>query len=376
MGKKTKKSPLENEINFARKSIVTDGYDMSVGEVMNLYRDFELEIDPVFQRLFRWDQTRKSRFIESLLLGIPIPPIFVYQDADGVWELIDGLQRLSTILEFAGELRSSEEDTEKIEFWEPSEMTGTKLLPSLDGKVWSLHERERSIGRINQIAIKRARLRVEILKSESDEDAKFELFQRLNTGGVPLSEQEVRNCVAVMINKSLYAWLIERSTYAPFVKTIAQTGTALEKQADIELVLRMLAFRHIRYDGRMDVHEYLDDALLQLARNKDIDWKSERKHFEAMFSLLELAFHDKAFRKWDGSEFKGKFLMSLYEVIGYGVSGNLEKIQSLGNPKQFVREKAKTLWSESTFNRYSGAGIRGTTRLAKLLPFALSYFEP
>jgi hypothetical protein len=82
---------LLEEIAIARKEIVSDGYDMSVGELINLYRDGELKIDPAFQRLFRWDSTRKTRFIESILLGLPLPPIFVYQRKDGVWELIDGV---------------------------------------------------------------------------------------------------------------------------------------------------------------------------------------------------------------------------------------------------------------------------------------------
>ncbi|MCH8049632.1 AmmeMemoRadiSam system protein B [Patescibacteria group bacterium] len=84
---------LDEQISVARTEIVSDGYDMSVGEIINLYKDEEIVISPDFQRLFRWDSTRKTRFIESLLLGIPIPPIFVYQDEKGVWELIDGLQR-------------------------------------------------------------------------------------------------------------------------------------------------------------------------------------------------------------------------------------------------------------------------------------------
>jgi hypothetical protein len=86
---------LEDEISKARKEIHSDGYDMSIGELINLYRDNELIIQPEFQRLFRWEDHHKTRFIESLLLGIPIPPIFVYQDENGRWELIDGLQRLS-----------------------------------------------------------------------------------------------------------------------------------------------------------------------------------------------------------------------------------------------------------------------------------------
>ena len=80
---------LEAEIKKARKDIISDGYDMSLGEVINLYNNGVLKINPNFQRLFRWDITRKTRFIESLLLSIPIPPIFVFQDEDGNWELIE-----------------------------------------------------------------------------------------------------------------------------------------------------------------------------------------------------------------------------------------------------------------------------------------------
>ena len=124
-------SSLETQLKKARREVVSDGYEMSVGEVVSLYKDGELCINPNFQRLFRWDEGRKTRFIESLLLGIPIPPIFVFQRADGVWELIDGLQRTSTILEFMGELLGSDGDR-----LPGSALLATKLLPSLDGVTW------------------------------------------------------------------------------------------------------------------------------------------------------------------------------------------------------------------------------------------------
>src|SRR5688572_29845640 len=96
---------LKDDIEVARREIVSDGYEMSVGELINLYSNSEIIVSPDFQRLFRWNSSRKTTFIESLLLGIPIPPIFVYQNQDGIWELIDGLQRLSTVFEFVGILR-------------------------------------------------------------------------------------------------------------------------------------------------------------------------------------------------------------------------------------------------------------------------------
>jgi hypothetical protein len=150
----------------------------------------------------------------------------------------------------------------------------------------------------------------------------------------------------------------------------------MEKQASVELVLRMVAFQHVKYDGRQDVHEYLDNALLQLARNTEIDWEVEKTRFEATFALLDSALEDSAFKKWDGGSFKGKFLMSLFEVVGFGVSKNLEAILELPKPIDFLKKKAKSVWSEETFITYSGAGIRGTTRLTKLLPFSVEFFKP
>lgn len=81
---------------------------MSIGELINMYKDNELQVQPDFQRFFRWNDNQKTRLIESILLGIPIPPIFVAQGEGGIWDVIDGLQRLSTILEFVGVLKNED----------------------------------------------------------------------------------------------------------------------------------------------------------------------------------------------------------------------------------------------------------------------------
>ncbi|ART82591.1 hypothetical protein CBP31_08140 [Oceanisphaera profunda] len=365
---------LETEIKLARKEIISDGYDMSVGEIINLYKDNELKINPVFQRLFRWDITRKTRFIESILLGIPIPPIFVFQDDDGGWELIDGLQRLSTILEFVGVLNGP--DGNKIK---PSILEGTHFLPSLANKCWQTwKEGDDAIDKPMQLQIKRARLRVEILLKESDENAKFELFQRLNTGGAHLSEQEVRNCVAVMINLGLYTLLKGLSEFEAFVTTTSQTSNALEKQAGIELVLRYFSFRNHPYKRGLDVHEYLDQALIHMSKDDNIDWTKEKENFEKTFTLLSKVLGEDVFKRWDGSAFSGKFLMSLYETIAFGISKNITNYESLSPELQteIITKKIKKLWESPTFINNSGAGVRGTSRLTNLLPMAEEFFKP
>src|SRR5579884_211987 len=91
--------PLESEIRRARLEISADTISMSISELTSLYREETLIIRPEFQRLFRWNIEQKSRLVESVLLGIPLPSLFVAQSEEGTWELVDGLQRVSTLLE-------------------------------------------------------------------------------------------------------------------------------------------------------------------------------------------------------------------------------------------------------------------------------------
>ena len=366
---------LENEIKDARQTVVTDGYDMSIGEVINLYKNDELVIAPAFQRLFRWDDERKTRFIESIILGIPFPPIFVHQDTEGVWELIDGLQRVSTILQLTGDLKG-----ERADQLGPLVLNGTKFLPSLSGKRWteSAEGAGDGLGTPIQLAIKRSRVRVEILQAGSSQTAKYELFQRLNTGGADLSPQEVRNSIAVSINKDFFDWLVQLSNYPPFIATTRQTESAPESQAGVELALRFISFRNIPYQSGMDVHEYLDDALLSLASDNGFDKNAEEAAFKKTFDFLNAALETKAFQRWDGQNFSGKFLMSIFEVLAIGLSKNLSAYEQMGDPvrNQAIKEKSQSLISVPVFVENSGAGVRGTTRLSKLLPVAEELIKP
>lgn len=366
---------LLDEVQTARKKVVTGGYEMSLGELVNLYKNEELQIDPVFQRLFRWGEDRKTRFIESILLGIPFPPIFVFQAESGVWELIDGLQRLSTLFQLTGDLRG-----ERAEALGPLVLNGTKFLPSLDGKRWveSSEGAGDGLGQALQLEIKRARVRVEILKSESDVSAKFELFQRLNTGGAGLTEQEVRNSIAFSINPTFYNWLMDKSGLQAFRVTTSQTESAIEAQAGVELALRFFAFRAVPYRPGLDVHEYLDDALMTMATDTAYDTDGEGRIFDETFGFLNDALGERAFRRWNGQAFTGKFLMSVFEILATGVSHNTAALAQMEPAARdsFIVNAAQTLWQNPTFAANSGAGVRGTTRLARLLPIAADILRP
>ena len=192
---------LQEEILSKSAQIKTDSYSMSIGELVNLYRDRDLDIHPEFQRVYRWTDYQKTRLIESVLLGIPIPPIFVAQRQDGVWDVVDGVQRLSTILQFMGEMLN-----EKRTPVQPLILQKTKFLPSLEGKKWKAEKKNdpNAFTREQQLYVKRAKIDVNIVLKESDEKSKYELFMRLNTGGSDLSAQEVLNCLMIMAYPETY----------------------------------------------------------------------------------------------------------------------------------------------------------------------------
>ena len=158
---------LSAEIEARRREIRTDGYAMSIGEWVSLYEKGELDIHPEFQRFYRWSDTQKTNLIESILLGIPLPPIFVSQRSDGVWDVVDGLQRLSTIFQLLGILKD-----EKQKPVAPLVLQGTKYLPSLRDMKWQDQNPKKSLPSDAQLSLKRSKLAVSIILKESDANAK------------------------------------------------------------------------------------------------------------------------------------------------------------------------------------------------------------
>ena len=128
-------------------------------------------------------------------------------------------------------------------------LTRTKYLPSLNGKVWKgSTEEDDDIGRENQLIIKRSKIDVKIILRESSEASKYELFQRLNTGGSQLSDQEMRNVIAITVSQQFYEWLAGLARNEDFISCIALSERALTEQYHLELVTRFIVLRRIQHD--------------------------------------------------------------------------------------------------------------------------------
>jgi hypothetical protein len=363
---------LQEEIDKTRAEIRSDGYAISVGEWISIYEKGELDIHPEFQRFFRWSLRQKSRLIESLLLGIPIPQIFVAQRPDGVWDVVDGLQRLSTVFEFAGILLSEEKRR-----LPPLTLEATTYLPSLGNRRWEdARHPDQSLTTAQRLLIKRAKINVSIILKESDEMAKYELFQRLNTGGSMLSDQEVRNSILVMMNPDLYKWIRNLSRDENFMTCAALSERAIDEQYDMELVSRFVVFRRmapaeLRTVG--DVGEFLTEKAKMLAQDKSFDYKGEETAFRQTFALLASTLEDNSFRRYDKGKqrFVGAFSVSAFEALAIGMGYNPKA--AVADPGM-VEKKVKAMWADREFVENSGSGVRASSRVPKIIPYGRSTF--
>ena len=370
---------LANEIELAQRLVRTDAYQMSIGEIVTMYVNGEIVIDPEFQRLFRWDIGQKSKLIESLLLGIPLPSIFVFEKADGAWELIDGLQRISTILEFMGLLRDPDGN-----LLPPSVLESTKYLPSLHNAMWETSEivadvpvnDQKPIDKTHQLAIRRGRLGVEILKRPSDDNTKFDLFQRLNAGGSPANAQELRNCIMLMINGD-YFRAVKAAAEQPFFQTVISiTEDQAERQRHLEMAVRFLVHAEVPYNSSLDVEEFIDEGIVKLAQAGD--HAGATNLINQTFRLLHEVAGGNAFRRYQNGAHVGKVGLVGLEGIAVGVAKNIDAILALGphESKEFVREKMQAFWVQPESASFTSLGLRGTTRIQRTVPFGEQWFRP
>jgi hypothetical protein len=248
---------------------------------------------------------------------------------------------------------------------------GTSLLPTLQGKRWPRDDEvvdENCLPAALQVAIRRARIRVEILGQETDPHTKYELFQRLNTGGVSLSEQEVRNCVIIAVNKPAFDVIRELSLNDDFVSITDVGRNAVERQFRPELVVRFVVMRHRPYTNGMDVHEYLDKGIVEICADAAFDWRKEAAIFAATMSYLRRAAGDTAFKK------NNRFSLGFYEFIALGLSKAIERNDALISDAYIVK-KVKQVNDIPEAQTYTGIGIRGTQRLSRfVMPLSERHF--
>lgn len=343
---------LESKLEETRNSLSTDRLDMSFGEIMSMYEREEIIIDPDFQRLFRWDTYQKTRFVESILIGIPVPPIFVAEDELGRWELVDGLQRISTIFSFFGILRSLPDKNNWI-------MTKGDIASDLENLAC------KDLPLKFQLNIKRASCRVEIIKWNSAFDMRYELFNRLNTGGSELTDQEIRNAIFRGVSKDFNSFLRRCAELPEFIAIIQPTERQLEQLYMDELVLRFCSLFDYKEELSDNISQHMT-AYMKIAVSQPENIANLERAFIETLKILSPIGKD-VFR---GSN--NVFSTSLYDCVTIGISKYIERYSK--ERTDVIIKKIQELKVSENFRKASGSASASKSRIMKRIEVADEIF--
>ncbi|HEU4532551.1 MAG TPA: DUF262 domain-containing protein, partial [Polyangiaceae bacterium] len=276
----------------------------SLRQIVDEIGDGTIDLAPDFQRGYVWKELQKTRLVESILLGIPLPAFYFNASRDNTHQVIDGVQRLTTARDFAaGKFRLSEH----LEY----------LKKELEGKDFAQLDAPLK-RRFHQ-----TQLVVHVIEATSPSRLKFDIFKRINTGGTPLTSQEIRHCMGRRRSREV----LERLAALPsFQRAARLTPASTRRMADRELALRFVAFRRLFAAGAAGLARYaefdtLDGFLLEATEALDDPAKTSDADVEALVAAFDRAmknaltiFEKHAFRKWPlHSAATGHFNRPLFE---------------------------------------------------------------
>ncbi len=307
-----------------------------------------METRPFYQRRDRWDEKKQSRLIESFLINFPVPPIFIYENQLNSYEVIDGQQRITAIRRF---------------YDNQLQLQGLEIWPELNGRTYDQLPDQVKVG-INRRSIT---FIVILGESISDLEEAFILkqlaFERINTGGVDLSRQEVRNCLySGKFNSLLFdlaynplfaqAWGIPIDDY-----DLLKKNNLYKKMEDIELVLRFFALRHIdNFKGKME--DFLNLYMKKSLSFSDQDIETLRQIFIETIELAHKIYEENLFKPFNpkSKTWQNKSYKAYYDAVMVGFSNYLSQEERLIDRKERVIEETKKLLERDKSKLFTGQG--------------------
>ncbi len=287
-----------------QRELVTNVVDYNLSTLSDLITDNNINLNPTYQRRFRWDAKRQSKLIESFLMNVPVPPIFLNEDAYGRYSVIDGKQRLSAIHNFMrGRLT----------------LQGLKFYQSINGKNFDTLPSP-----LKTILKTRVTLRAVIILRQSDKQIKYEVFDRLNTGGVHLNAQEIRNNIYTGAFNELILKLSENKKFHSLlgVKN-KEKSTIWKKMHDAEFVLRYLTFRDNLEGFNSRMRRQMDEFMEKHQFAAPGTQEEMENDFLATLDVVEAGFGRHAFQRWDSDKgmWRKVVLSSLFDAQMFACRG-------------------------------------------------------
>jgi hypothetical protein len=300
----TNDEPIVIEKN---KKIVSQPSNVAIQTLYQWFKDGDLILAPDFQRRYVWDKKKASALIESIILNVPLPQLFTARDKNRE-EVIDGQQRLTSIFSFIDGIFP---DGSNFKLHKNLRVLGEEI----GGKTYSELEKE------YKRAINKYALTIISITEESNDDIKFEMFERLNTNITPLTSQELRNCMF----RGKYNDFIKRLADYPDFEYIINSPEKKKRMYDVELVLMFCSFHNTSYDQySKSLAQWLNQDMRENSSISDERLDRIEKNYKKSVKLIKRIWDKKAFNifsvdaETNTGSFSTQFNQGLFQILMQG----------------------------------------------------------
>lgn len=332
---------ISSELKQQRRTVGFDTYDITAKQLLDMVAEGQIKVAPDYQRHFVWKSDRELALVELVFLGIPVPSLFMATNEDSSWECIDGLQRITTLVNFVRpQFRPGIEDISTHELT----IGGIEKVPSLNGKKFS------DLPETLKLNFLTRPVRITVLNDLSDYQVRFDLFERLNTGGIILHQQEIRNCVFQgEFNDFIKSCAADERLEKVFKKSNREGRGNME-----EIVLKFFAYFERRDGFKHSVKEFLNTYMEEKTKafkNK----KALSELFNKTMDVLSNALPDGVVR----SERKNTTPLLLFEAVTVGVAD----VISAGN--QVNEDALRTVLDDGDLKKATSGGTNSNPKLLR-----------
>ena len=284
---------METQNAYDPTKIRVEQRSVNLGTLLGMLRERQIIFDTEYQReAGLWKEREKSRLIESILLGLPLPSFFFSEraESDYEWEVIDGLQRLCAFQEFfiEGTLK----------------LSGLEFMPQYEGKTYSdfLPREKWRMDMLN--------MNLNIVTRQTPDAVKYILFNRINSAGYVLTQQEMRHALLWGIPAQTVKELAESEEFR-----VATVPTKFTRMSDRELVARYMSFRLSPYEGTKELNEFIFDGMKSLKTLPPEQLEAEKVLFRQVLRTAHIIFLGKAFRKPSESSRTNPISKALFDAV-------------------------------------------------------------
>lgn len=328
----------------AQDSLVLQSSDLSLETIAKMVESEAIDVSPHYQRRERWKEGAQSKLIESFLLNVPVPPVYLAEDDFGTYSVIDGKQRITAIYCFLRDKFT----LENLEgFSEVNTLNFSGLPKPLQ----------------NALSI-RPYLRVVTLLKQTDPELKYEVFTRLNTGGQPLLPQEIRNALYRGQFNDLLFDLGKEKFLRKQLKIVTEKESAYSEMLDIEIVLRFFTFRDHWVSFNGNSRRSMDDFMAKHRKANKATLAAFRDRFKLALDRCQELWGNDAFKRHTANGFRDQFLAAIYDAQMIAVDGlSTGAFNKLRTKKAAVLNATKALFTDARFEEAVRASTNTPSRV-------------